>query len=108
VLRIVKAHAYGNDFLYVDEQAVAGKDRAALARHLCERRIGIGADGLVVFAPTAAGARMALLNADGSYSEVSATGCAASRPSSRASVASNPRRRSRLTSWSTPTRAPRS
>ena len=74
MLRLVKAHAYGNDFLYVDEQAVAGKDRAALARHLCERRIGIGADGLVVFAPTAAGARMALLNADGSYSEVSGNG----------------------------------
>ena len=74
MLRVVKAHAYGNDFLYVEEEAVAGEDRGALARRLCERHTGIGADGLVLFTPTAAGARMTLVNADGSYAEVSGNG----------------------------------
>ena len=74
-MRIVKAHAYGNDFLLMPEQEVApDADRAALARQLCERHHGIGGDGLITFADGPRGARMRLLNADGSYSEVSGNG----------------------------------
>jgi len=47
---------------------------AALARELCDRHTGIGADGLVVFDPTPDGASMRLLNADGSRAEVSGNG----------------------------------
>jgi len=72
---LVKAHAYGNDFLLMDEREVAAEDdRAAFARAVCERHRGIGADGLIFYRPTARGAAMQLLNADGSYSEVSGNG----------------------------------
>jgi diaminopimelate epimerase len=69
-----KAHAYGNDFLYVLDSHVAGQPLDGLARRLCDRHTGIGADGLIVYEPTADGARMRLLNADGSPSEVSGNG----------------------------------
>ena len=70
-MNLVKAHAFGNDFLLVRQEDVPpGADRPALARELCERHRGIGADGLIVHD----GGRMDLLNADGSYSEVSGNG----------------------------------
>jgi len=72
---LVKAHAFGNDFLLVDEGILpADVDRVAFARATCERHRGIGADGLIVYAEQGTGARMSLLNADGSYSEVSGNG----------------------------------
>jgi len=77
MLPFTKAHAYGNDFLYIREDQVAalGSGRlAALARELCDRHTGIGADGLMLYTPTADGASMRLLNADGSVSEVSGNG----------------------------------
>jgi diaminopimelate epimerase len=69
-----KAHAYGNDFLYVNAARLTGVDYAAVARRLCDRHRGIGADGLIVYTPTAGGAVMALLNADGSRAELSGNG----------------------------------
>ncbi len=74
-MKIIKAHALGNDFLLAQEQDVpAGADRPQLARDLCDRHRGVGADGLITFADGPRGARMQLLNADGSYSEVSGNG----------------------------------
>lgn len=74
-MRVVKAHAYGNDFLLVQEQDVPkDADRPQLARDLCARHRGVGADGLITYADGPRGARMQLLNADGSYSEVSGNG----------------------------------
>jgi diaminopimelate epimerase len=71
-MKLVKAHAYGNDFLLMREEDVPrGADRAALARELCERHRGIGADGLMTYTDSL---KMSLLNADGSYSEVSGNG----------------------------------
>ena len=75
MLQFTKAHAYGNDFLYVlarDVEPDAALD--ALARELCERQTGAGADGLILYEPTADGASMRLLNADGSRAEVSGNG----------------------------------
>jgi diaminopimelate epimerase len=70
-VKIVKAHAYGNDFLLVDAGEIAtGADRAALARTLCARHTGLGADGLIAYSSRT----MSLLNADGSYSELSGNG----------------------------------
>ena len=74
---VSKAHAYGNDFLLVEESALpAGADRPDLARRICDRHRGIGADGLMIFTPHASEPRasMRLLNADGSRSEVSGNG----------------------------------
>ncbi len=71
---VAKAHAYGNDFLYVREQDVSGRDFRALAVAVCDRFRGIGADGLVVYRPTPDGTAMRLINSDGSYAEVSGNG----------------------------------
>jgi diaminopimelate epimerase len=73
-MEFIKAHAYGNDFLFVAESGTHGRDAASLARTLCERHTGVGADGLILYRPTPAGAAMRLLNADGSHAEVSGNG----------------------------------
>jgi diaminopimelate epimerase len=73
-MKFTKAHAYGNDFLYMRAAEPGAAALDALARELCERHTGIGADGLIVYDPTPAGASMRLLNADGSRSEVSGNG----------------------------------
>ena len=74
-MKLVKAHAFGNDFLLLDaREAPAGADRAVLSRRVCERHRGIGADGLIVFEEQRSGASMRLLNADGSPAEVSGNG----------------------------------
>jgi diaminopimelate epimerase len=75
-VNLIKAHAFGNDFLLIEERHLAGvADRPALARAVCDRHRGLGADGLIAFAMSSdTRARMSLLNADGSYSEVSGNG----------------------------------
>jgi diaminopimelate epimerase len=74
MLPVIKAHAYGNDFIYVEERHVQGRDRVGLARSICDRHSGVGADGLILYGLAPGGAAMSLLNADGSYSEVSGNG----------------------------------
>lgn len=74
-MEFVKAHAYGNDFLLVSAAtAPQATDLPALARRVCDRHRGVGADGLMVVQETAGGARTHLLNADGSPSEISGNG----------------------------------
>jgi len=75
VLRLTKHHGLGNDFLVLLEP-VPGLDTAALARRLCDRHRGIGADGLLVAHPGTEGAdvTMELRNADGSRAEMSGNG----------------------------------
>jgi diaminopimelate epimerase len=70
---VSKAHAYGNDFLLVPQEN-AGSDSARLARALCHRHHGVGADGLILYDLRDRGARMTLYNADGSASELSGNG----------------------------------
>ena len=72
-MNIVKGHAYGNDFLLVPAEQATG-DLPSLARALCDRHTGIGADGVVLYAMRERGATMRLLNADGSWSELSGNG----------------------------------
>jgi diaminopimelate epimerase len=74
MLEFIKAHAYGNDFLFVQRGHVRDVDFAALARRLCDRHTGVGADGLIVYQLTPEGASMRLRNADGSRAEVSGNG----------------------------------
>jgi diaminopimelate epimerase len=72
-VRVSKAHAYGNDFLFAP-LADAGSDARALARAICDRHHGIGADGLILCELRDRGATMRLFNADGSPSELSGNG----------------------------------
>ncbi len=74
MIKFAKAHAYGNDFLYVQQSDVSGVDLVALARLMCERHLGIGADGLILYSRSATRASMILINADGSRAEVSGNG----------------------------------
>jgi diaminopimelate epimerase len=72
-LTLTKHHALGNDFLVVFDPPVA--DLPALARRLCDRHRGIGADGLLVGeSEPGHAARMVLFNADGSRAEMSGNG----------------------------------
>ena len=72
-LTLTKHHGLGNDFLVVFHPPVA--DLPALARRLCDRRRGVGADGLLI-GESADGyaAQMVLYNADGSRAEMSGNG----------------------------------
>jgi diaminopimelate epimerase len=70
-----KAHAYGNDFLIVTEDAAQDLDWPELTRRLCARNTGIGADGIEFFAWTGPkSGRLRLHNADGSIAEISGNG----------------------------------
>ncbi len=70
----VKAHACGNDFLVMAEED-AGRRHAELARRLCARSTGIGADGIEFLDRRAAGPlSLRLFNADGSEAELSGNG----------------------------------
>jgi diaminopimelate epimerase len=71
--RVTKAHGYGNDFLCVPA-GDAGSDLPSLARAMCHRHHGIGADGVLIYTLRDGGAGMTLLNADGSRSELSGNG----------------------------------
>ena len=74
-MKLVKAHALGNDFLLVpaaETQSI--RDLSATARAMCDRHRGIGADGLIVYETHAGRTSMRLLNADGSHSEISGNG----------------------------------
>jgi len=74
-VRFVKAHAYGNDFLIVANDAIDDvQDLPAFAKRICDRHRGVGADGLMIASSTPTGAAMRLFNADGSYSELSGNG----------------------------------
>ncbi|MCA1586186.1 MAG: diaminopimelate epimerase [Acidobacteria bacterium] len=75
MIDIAKAHAFGNDFLFVPAAQVDTHDLPALARLVCARHTGIGADGLILYSLSPDGsARMRLFNADGSPSELSGNG----------------------------------
>ncbi|MFA5884722.1 MAG: diaminopimelate epimerase [Acidimicrobiia bacterium] len=77
-IHLAKLHATGNDFLVwsqLDPGAAAAVP-ASLARALCDRHIGVGADGLILLTPGVGGAdaTMTLHNADGGIAEMSGNG----------------------------------
>jgi diaminopimelate epimerase len=75
MLPIAKAHAYGNDFLFIPHESAESFDPQDLARRVCARHSGLGADGLILYGLAPDGtARMTLYNADGSASELSGNG----------------------------------
>lgn len=75
MIPFAKAHACGNDFLVVTEDAAGKRDWADLSRRLCARNTGVGADGVEFFAWTGSkSGRIRLHNADGSIAEISGNG----------------------------------
>jgi diaminopimelate epimerase len=84
-VHLTKHHGLGNDFLIALEEIDGPLDgSAALARALCDRHRGIGADGFIIGARPSSGATtpdgravdvvMRLWNADGSRAEMSGNG----------------------------------
>ncbi len=76
-LRFYKLQGAGNDFVLLDAlaQPLPEHDFASLARRLCDRRFGVGADGLLVVEPSHdADYRMRILNADGSEATMCGNG----------------------------------
>ncbi|MDE2572833.1 MAG: diaminopimelate epimerase [bacterium] len=72
---VAKMHGARNDFVLIDERAPRISDYPAFARWICDRREGVGADGLLIVLPSrTADARMLILNADGSEAEMCGNG----------------------------------
>jgi diaminopimelate epimerase len=67
-ISFAKYHGAGNDFVLVDARRFPSQfDFAALARRLCDRREGVGADGLILLCSSNnADYKMRIFNADGS------------------------------------------
>ena len=75
MIPFTKAHACGNDFLIITEEAAPDRDWAALTQRLCARNTGVGADGVEFFRWTGpCSGQIRLHNADGSIAEISGNG----------------------------------
>jgi len=71
----VKTQALGNDFLLVDEAASGiPRDYPELARRICDRYFGVGADGLILWKRQDDRFPIRIFNRDGSEAECSGNG----------------------------------
>lgn len=69
-----KMHGAGNDYVLMDARGIEA-DWNGLAKTVCDRHLGIGADGLLlVFESEIADARMQMFNPDGSEAEMCGNG----------------------------------
>lgn len=69
LIPFTKMHAQGNDFIFLNHSGQTDEPpgMAELAKCICDRRFGVGADGLVILLDdTAADGRMLIFNSDGS------------------------------------------
>ncbi len=78
-LAFTKMHGLGNDFILIDcrneKFKVPGSELQELSRRLCHRRLGIGADQmLLLYDSEVADFKMRILNADGSEVEMCGNG----------------------------------
>ena len=70
----VKASACGNDFLIIEGEQASG-DLAEFTRRVCDRRKGVGADGVEWLYPSKdSDVEARLINADGTPAEISGNG----------------------------------
>ncbi len=77
MISFTKMHGLGNDYVVLDamQRAPAEDGLPALAKALCGRRFGVGADGLILVLPSrVADFKMRILNADGSEAEMCGNG----------------------------------
>lgn len=71
-MRISKYNANGNDFVIF--HTFDSANRSELARRLCDRHAGIGADGMIVLIPRQNGLLWEFYNNDGSIAEMCGNG----------------------------------
>ena len=74
-MKFTKMHGCGNDFIVVDEHDGRAEIDAGRVRALCDRRTGVGADGILVIG-TPKGSRWPLVihNSDGSIADACGNG----------------------------------
>jgi diaminopimelate epimerase len=76
-IEFTKLVAAGNDFLLIDNRSyhISGRAMPALAKRMCDRKFGAGADGLLIVERSrAADFKMRIFNADGSEAEMCGNG----------------------------------
>ncbi len=69
-MRFDKYQGLGNDFVFVNAEQEKIADFARAACTLCDRRFGVGADGLVLLRRQEDGVQMRIFNSDGSEAEM--------------------------------------
>lgn len=75
-LPFIKMQGCGNDFILVESSLIImDEDLTELAKKLCDRNFGIGADGLIISHPSeTSDFRMQIINSDGSEPEMCGNG----------------------------------
>ncbi|KKM12911.1 diaminopimelate epimerase [Clostridiales bacterium PH28_bin88] len=75
-MRFSKMHGLGNDFVLINAMEARDLgDLNELAKRMCDRHFGIGADGLILVLPSGkADVRMRIFNSDGSEPEMCGNG----------------------------------
>ncbi len=73
-MKFTKLQGAGNDFLLVETEDI-GRDWPSLAKTVCDRHFGVGADGLLLLSSSeTADFKMRIYNADGSEAEACGNG----------------------------------
>ncbi len=70
----VKTHALGNDFLLMKQDDAGRREYADIAKRICHRYFGIGADGLILWRRFEDRFKVRIFNQDGSEAECSGNG----------------------------------
>ena len=74
MIPFVKTQALGNDFILVEQGRVHHDHYRDLSERICDRHLGIGADGLIVWNEGDDGFDLRIFNMDGSEAECSGNG----------------------------------
>ena len=74
-IKFKKMHGAGNDFVVMTYSQDLPNDLSVFAKNICHRHFGIGADGLMIAAPSESDdVKMIFYNADGSVAEMCGNG----------------------------------
>ncbi|HYR87626.1 MAG TPA: diaminopimelate epimerase [Terriglobia bacterium] len=74
MIPFIKTHALGNDFILVEQTPQIPPDHADLAKRICHRNFGVGADGLILWVREKDVFKVRIFNRDGSEAECSGNG----------------------------------
>src|SRR5438445_2853764 len=75
MIRFVKGHGLGNDYVVIDQTELAAPVTRTMIRRLCDRHRGIGSDGILLRVPASrADFGLRIFNPDGSEAEKSGNG----------------------------------
>lgn len=72
MIRFSKYHGCGNDFIILTEEEAEGRAYSELAREICHRQLGIGADGMIIVKQDPL--EMIFFNSDGSRAPMCGNG----------------------------------